>query len=186
MAKVTKNDVQNAINSLRVDGKAPTNKAIREIIGSGSNSTINKYRKEILDNETSEVVKKVNTLQDDEVRKLGDLFAQLLVNRTDELGREYQHRVEISDKQNEELSKQLDNAQRKIDKLRQEKQELQDSSKILVNDVTKLEQQVIEQNEEIKQLYQKVGKVEILEEQLKLLQQQLNQSRAELVAVMKK
>ncbi len=171
MAKVTKTDVQTAIDSLRTDGVNPTNKAIREFIGSGSNATINKYRKEIIDGEVSSEVKANNTLSDDEIRKLGDTFSQLLVNRLDDLGNTYADDKKALEQDNADLSLELDNAQKTIEQLEQDKQQLENDKLILNSDVSKLERQIQEQMNEIKSLYQKVGQVE-------LLQQQLEQARA--------
>ncbi len=179
MAKITKSDVQKAIDGLRADNKNPTNKAIREFIGNGSNATINKYRKEILDGETTEVVKAVNTLSDEELQALSSVFSQLLINRTDKLGNEYKQRSDNDEKANAELSEQLDNANKQIEQLEQDKQQLIDDSKILINEQHKLQEQINAQSTELKGLYQKVGQVELLKEQLENARKELEKVRTD-------
>ncbi len=77
---ITKQDVQNAITELQDSNINASVINIRKLIG-GSNSTITKYRNEILLEQSANTKKNIMHLDNKETEKVSRLIAELLTDR---------------------------------------------------------------------------------------------------------
>ena len=127
---ITKSDVAKAIESLAAQGSNPTNDNILAILGSGSKTTINKYRKEILDEQQVTTIATAKTLKDAELVTVSQVIATLLQERVDTVQGEYTETVQQLEKQLADTTEQLEQVQAKLGEQVKQNDDITDKLKV--------------------------------------------------------
>ena len=163
---ITKSDVAKAIESLAAQGSNPTNDNILAILGSGSKTTINKYRKEILEEQQATTIATAKTLKDAELVTVSQVIATLLQERIDMVQGEYTGTVQQLEKQLADTTEQLEQVQAKLGEQVKQNEDITDKLKVALASTDKAKQDYETLQAKYEQLLEKSGSIKYVESQL--------------------
>ena len=167
---ITKSDVAKAIESLAAQGSNPTNDNILAILGSGSKTTINKYRKEILEEQQATTIATAKTLKDAELVTVSQIIATLLQERIDTVQGEYTETVQQLEKQLADTTEQLEQVQAKLGEQVKQNEDITDKLKVALASADTTKTQAKQDYETLQtkyeQLLEKSGSIKYVESQL--------------------
>ena len=163
---ITKSDVAKAIESLAAQGSNPTNDNILAILGSGSKTTINKYRKEILEEQQATTIATAKTLKDAELVTVSQVIATLLQERIDMVQGEYTGTVQQLEKQLADTTEQLEQVQAKLGEQVKQNDDITDKLKVALASTDKAKEDYNALQAKYEQLLEKSGSIKYVESQL--------------------
>ena len=163
---ITKSDVAKAIESLTAQGSNPTNDNILATLGSGSKTTINKYRKEILDEQQATTIATAKTLKDAELVTVSQVIATLLQERIDTVQGEYTETVQQLEKQLADTTEQLEQVQAKLSEQVKQNEDITDKLKVALASTDKAKEDYNALQAKYEQLLEKSGSIKYVESQL--------------------
>ena len=163
---ITKSDVAKAIESLAAQGSNPTNDNILAVLGSGSKTTINKYRKEILEEQLAAAVTTAKTLKDAELVTVSQVIATLLQERIDAVQGGYAETVQQLEKQLADTTEKLEQVQIKLDEQINQTDDTTDKLKVALASTDKAKEDYNALQAKYEQLLEKSGSIKYVESQL--------------------
>ena len=163
---ITKSDVAKAIESLAAQGSNPTNDNILAVLGSGSKTTINKYRKEILEEQLAAAVTTAKTLKDAELVTVSQVIATLSQERIDAVQGGYAETVQQLEKQLADTTEKLEQVQIKLDEQIKQTDDTTDKLKVALASTDKAKEDYNALQAKYEQLLEKSGSIKYVESQL--------------------